>query len=179
MQNEQYYIYITLCACLLLWLINNNCIYDTEGYQSTRLPFDTEGIVYPMKLDLFYERYKDDTHRSLIESKGIDYVAPPSNVCADSIIKHNSEINHNMKYKDSRIIHTTSLKNHENNTRVTKLHLIKIAKLENENIFLKDTLRNYKQKIAFYRRELTFEPTPNIRPNSITGVGVETQFLSR
>ncbi len=184
-------ILLILTALFVLYLMTRN--NNLEGYQTTRLPFDTQGLVYPMKLDLFYERQRDhalDSVASLAGLKGLgghnkpDYIAPPSKVCSDNLPKKPSN---DGTYKDCCQKCMTSLKHQEANT---KLYYAKfrdlqnrVAKLQNENVFLTDVLNKYKKKLAFCKRELTLEPVVakchrnyDMVGNSISGLGVETQF---
>jgi hypothetical protein len=73
---------------VVLFLINKYFNNHIEGYQMTRLPFDTEGIVYPMKLDSYYERERDSYYRSINELKSLNYVSPPPTVCSANMKKN-------------------------------------------------------------------------------------------
>jgi len=81
----------------------------------------------------------------------------------------------------------TSLGNQETNTKLyyDKFRNLqdKLAKMENQLTYTEDVLRNYKKRLAFTQRELSLKPTVakylqnyDLVGNSITGLGVETQF---
>jgi len=180
MENNRNTLIIVAFIVLIALFVYNQTSRKTEGYQQTLLPFNTEGIVYPHQNDKFYEKelaYADAVLGAYRTDKDIP---KQSNVCSDTL-------KNTKRYSNCCEKCMASLENQENvsKTYYNKYRALqnKVANLENENAFIRDLVRKYRKQLGFCKRELTLNPVVqkchrnyDRVANSVTGLGVETQF---